>query len=354
MPLIAIRIGNPDKGHSFSILIEITPGVDYSKLGMIVSALTLDPSSQTKTTLKKLIVKMLLGMAQLDRECMCLRYSICKSSGMTPTAARRKYGFTNTVNHAHEVEDALVNAQKIREAILELAAIEDRAFIQSLGIDAEDDSEEEDIAGDSAVELSSAHEIGITDEHLKMLRSCDFNWFQFMENQPDQKECFLSLPSQSMLESFDKCSVDEHSRCLLKQSYLAFCAAEGDMYDQDRTARIVNGEVVSESESDNPEEYSAIKDPLSIMGKEMITKKRAQIRRRARRKQEKAVADQHFLQRTVSKRVSSIVQKYPDIGETIEMFVQDHQVGADAWRRTGVLTFDGNSKVKKKVTYERI
>lgn len=29
-------------------------------------------------------------------------------------------------------------------------------------------------------------------------------------------------------------------------------------------------------------------------------------------------------------------------------------LGADAWRRTGVLTFDGNSKVKSKVTYERI
>ncbi len=27
---------------------------------------------------------------------------------------------------------------------------------------------------------------------------------------------------------------------------------------------------------------------------------------------------------------------------------------ADAWRRTGVLTFDGNSRVKSKVTYERI
>ena len=29
-------------------------------------------------------------------------------------------------------------------------------------------------------------------------------------------------------------------------------------------------------------------------------------------------------------------------------------MGADAWRRTGVLTFDGNTKVKRKVTYNRI
>ena len=34
--------------------------------------------------------------------------------------------------------------------------------------------------------------------------------------------------------------------------------------------------------------------------------------------------------------------------------MQDRNVGADAWRRTGVLTFDGNVNLKEKVTYERI
>ena len=34
--------------------------------------------------------------------------------------------------------------------------------------------------------------------------------------------------------------------------------------------------------------------------------------------------------------------------------VEDCNIGADAWRRTGVLTFDGNTRVQKKVTYERI
>ena len=34
--------------------------------------------------------------------------------------------------------------------------------------------------------------------------------------------------------------------------------------------------------------------------------------------------------------------------------MQECNVGADAWRRTGILTFDGNIKVKKKATYTRI
>lgn len=58
--------------------------------------------------------------------------------------------------------------------------------------------------------------------------------------------------------------------------------------------------------------------------------------------------------RKVSKRANQILLKFPDIGETIEKFVEGHQVGADAWRRTGVLTFDGNTKLEKEVTYEKI
>lgn len=60
------------------------------------------------------------------------------------------------------------------------------------------------------------------------------------------------------------------------------------------------------------------------------------------------------MSRKVSKRTSKIMQDCPTIGAEIESFVQDHNVGADAWHRTGVLTFDGNSKLGNKVTYNRI
>ena len=38
----------------------------------------------------------------------------------------------------------------------------------------------------------------------------------------------------------------------------------------------------------------------------------------------------------------------------MEVFVRSRRVGADAWRRTGVLTFDGNIKTGPKVTFKRI
>lgn len=111
--------------------------------------------------------------------------------------------------------------------------------------------------------------------------------------------------------------------------------------------RLVNGEIVTNSESDNPDLYS--RDQQKILRKKIEALKRSAKRRAAKR-----IASRKYLQRSRSLRVESITTKYPDIGTTIENFVQQCNVGADAWRRTGVLTFDGNVKVKKKATYNRI
>ncbi len=58
------------------------------------------------------------------------------------------------------------------------------------------------------------------------------------------------------------------------------------------------------------------------------------------------------MSRNRSKRVNSILKLFPDTGKAVESFVADSNIGADAWRRTGMLTFDGNLKLDKKVTYE--
>lgn len=43
----------------------------------------------------------------------------------------------------------------------------------------------------------------------------------------------------------------------------------------------------------------------------------------------------------------------PGIGQAIEDFVKACGAGADAWRRTGALTFDGNRKIKQKATFKK-
>ena len=115
------------------------------------------------------------------------------------------------------------------------------------------------------------------------------------------------------------------------------------MYEQDSIARSVNCKIVNESESDDPESYIGLSEPFSESAKSLVVKRRDHIRRRARRQKAKAVAERHFLSRKISKRGRRILKEFPDIGKTIEAYVQDRKkVGADVWRRTGVLTFDGN------------
>ena len=67
MPLICIRIGDPSKGQSFSILMERFPRTDYTKLGGIINGL-LSAQCCKGNTLQKSVVKMLLSIAKSDRE----------------------------------------------------------------------------------------------------------------------------------------------------------------------------------------------------------------------------------------------------------------------------------------------
>ena len=89
------------------------------------------------------------------------------------------------------------------------------------------------------------------------------------------------------------------------QSHRAFCAAKTDSYEEDRKARYINGEIVSDSDSS-----SACEDD-----KVFIQKKRQAIRRRVKRLKVKAVTKKRFLSRGTSSKTSKIIQQYPNTGE---------------------------------------
>ena len=109
----------------------------------------------------------------------------------------------------------------------------------------------------------------------------------------------------------------------------------------------------SDSESDNPDEWIDV-DLRTEAGKKLIQKERRRIRQKAKQQAAKRVAEECLLRRKTPKRVGRVLRDYPDIGKEIENFVQSKRVGADAWRQTGILTFDGNVKQGQKVTYKRI
>ena len=74
--------------------------------------------------------------------------------------------------------------------------------------------------------------------------------------------------------------------------------------------------------------------------------------RRTERLIAKEVSEEHLLRRKLPRHVLRIIRKHHDLGKVMEEFIHDDLVGADAWRRTGVLTFDGDRKRGKQVTYK--
>lgn len=78
-------------------------------------------------------------------------------------------------------------------------------------------------------------------------------------------------------------------------SFAAYSVTEDNEYEQDRIAQVVNGEIISELHSDDLEAYVGISEPLSKAGKVLVAKQWRAIHRRSKRKQEKAIAERHFL-----------------------------------------------------------
>lgn len=88
----------------------------------------------------------------------------------------------------------------------------------------------------------------------------------------------------------------------LATSYAAFLASLPD-HRQCRTACMLNGEVVTDSESDNAEDYVVLKSVASEAAQTIITQKRKSLARRVRRLKAKTVAESRFLSRKISRLV---------------------------------------------------
>ena len=275
--------------------------------------------------------------------------------------------------------------RQIREVIDDLANNQERSLLVHLGFDLQADYSTDDSSEDGSHEDGShedgSHEDGssedeafptqyldATDCYVKychnkeknvqnplniqsLLVEFKYNWFHFLEQYQYRN---TAVNVEALFNEISKLEIDAGAFELLEQFYQAYFAVEKDMYDQDRIARCINEEVVSESESDDPESYVGLSDPFSEVAKSLVVKRRDQIQQRARRQKAKAITERRFFVSEKSKKSSRILTECPDIGKTIETYVQERNIGADAWRRTGVLTFDGNINLKQKATYEGV
>ena len=340
MPLVSMVVGEANSGTSQSFLMEAQQGVNYEAIQQLLTSHLSQAKSQSSLT--KEALRNILSLAKSSREKELVRYTAFVAGNFSQTSARKTLGLEEMNRRASEVERCIAEAKTIREAIEQI--VEDEVHSICLS-DSDSDCESDYAEKREAVPLTQEAK----DYFIETLRKSDYNWFELLS----QVESCPFLNYESLLETFfrnrTECEFTPNELNLVEQSFFAYKSDEEQYaYDRKLVERLVNGEVVTDSESDNPDLYNSKNKALAIR------KKIEALRRSAKRRYAKRIADKKYLQHKYSRKVQTITEKYPDIGTTIEQYVQDCNVGADAWRRTGVLTFDGNIKVQKKATYSRI
>ena len=136
-----------------------------------------------------------------------------------------------------------------------------------------------------------------------VLVSSQFNWFQLVENVEEMTDR-IALKLPVLLTTFSPSpthlELTQKQMELTVHSHRAFVAATSASYEEDRNARVINGEVVSESESEDSQEFDGVKRVIDQAGKSLVRKRRMAIKRRARRLRTKLVAEKRFLSKKIS------------------------------------------------------
>ncbi len=261
---------------------------------------------------------------------------------------------------AARVEECLKTAHSLREAIDRLSHVQDRALLIAMGLrDSESSESDTDTESDSEEAIhspplhteSSARVLPPFQILKEALEQGQYNWFVLVEFVEQEAPDTLV---ENHLKEFYSFALElpllTQQKDLLTTSY----AASLPSADQSRVAALLNGDIVSDSESNDPDDYVGLTSVALEHARAIISRKRVCLARKVWRIKAKTLASRNFLCRKVSKRAKSIVDRFPDIGQAIESYVSECNVSADAWRRTGILTFDGNLRIKQKVTYGRI
>ena len=135
-------------------LVEALPGDCSGAYESMINFYVCGKATNTKSAqpvLTKQNLKDVLTIAQSDRERLLIKYSVYKASGLSPTAARRYYGFDNICQRAEKLEHAVQQIKQIRTSVLELAMDREKAIAHSLGVlsDSSDSSSDDQLTESS-------------------------------------------------------------------------------------------------------------------------------------------------------------------------------------------------------------
>ena len=295
MPVSVVQMSLQGPGSQKLFVIANVPGMDVQRFARLAEKCL--PQTQTKTVITKAMLKDLCNLASSESDRLLIKFACCKGQNLSSNDSSKIYGFSNLTKQETKINEAISTLREVREAVDMLATVKDKAILQGFGltISSDEDSLQDESGSNSEAEC---------------------NWIS--EEEEDVSRVGTSALEQ---ESGERAT---------------------------NTLQEVEDKVVTDTESDNPDDWLNLDIQKKVKQRRYLNKKK-HLKIFAKKK-----AEQQLLKRKVPKVVSKVVNKFPNIGRDIEEFVCSRKVGADAWRRTGVLTFDGNTKTGPKATYTRI
>lgn len=155
MPVAAFQIKG-QKGQRDLYLMEKVNGVNYERLACFFTENIQRAVREHGITKEEL--KQLLTLTQNEREKELIKYAVFKTSGATPSEARRWLGMENMRSRAARIESSV---QEIYEAV---DYSQDKAVLDTLGIGSTSSSSSED--SDEETDISDCESLGDSSETM--------------------------------------------------------------------------------------------------------------------------------------------------------------------------------------------
>lgn len=139
LPVVIFELGDASKRTQTLYMIERHAGVDYIKyVELLRSASGGIDTSCSSNSINKEKLKALCELASSEKDRKLIKYAMC---GDFSNKTAKKYGLSDWNRQKDEIESSVERSKEIREAVIELACLEEKTVLRSYGIEIESDNE---------------------------------------------------------------------------------------------------------------------------------------------------------------------------------------------------------------------
>lgn len=140
LPVAIFKLQLHGPGSKKLYICESREMVDYKAFSRVCQTVLSSTQKQEKGLTKEAL-DVLCCLASTESDRRLIKYSVCKSLGLSAKSARKHFGFNDFHKKEEDILRAVEQAQAIRQAVMQLASVKNKSVLSSLGYDVPDDSD---------------------------------------------------------------------------------------------------------------------------------------------------------------------------------------------------------------------